>query len=666
MRNSRMLKLISILLTCSIIVMSSGVMVFADEVDLFGSDRSSEDVLVFPSDDKDPDADILTADDDVVAPDLLDESDDELEIIANDTVEVVDEDDDSSYEIPVTTNVESPEIVIPAGTTYYDYYEMLESGAMASTASTVSGYYLISGVDLVRFNKLKSQISDVANGKRTSTIFDVSLSDLGIAEQYYSAKDLGVKSILDTEGELTEEAMNKLDEIACGNFNLLFCTLISDCPYEMFWFEKVRGAYASGYSYGLRMNYKTGEMEICLMGTVSYFFYVTSDYSSTGKALTFEVSPAQINRAIQASNNAKSIVSKYASLSDYDKLAAYSTEICNLVEYNHDALDKMSDPYYYGDPFQLVYVFDNNPSTNVVCEGYSKAFKYLCDLSSFSSDITCILGEGDVDYGPAGSGGHMWNIVRSGGKNYLVDVTNCDGDVYDDDLFMRNADKVVNSLTYQFNYHNYVFTYEFDDVVTTTFSSNAYSITTDPYAKPSTTTTATPTAKPTTTATPTAKPTTTATPTAKPTTTATPTAKPTTTATPTAKPTTTATPTAKPTTKPTAKPTAKPTGKPSDNGSDLVKPGKDNNNNNKPNRNDNDILKPTNNNNNNKPNRNDNDILKPTNNNNNNNNNKNRDDNDILKPTNNNNNNNPYKPRNNDDDSPFKRKKLVFSWDFFT
>ena len=635
MRNSRMLKLISILLTCSIIVMSSGVMVLADEVDLFGSDRSSEDVLFPTSDDKDPDADILTADDDVVAPDFLDESDDELEIIANDTVEVVDEDDDSSYEIPVTTNVESPEIVIPAGTTYYDYYEMLESGAMASTASTGSGYYLISGVDLVRFNKLKSQISDVANGKRTSTIFEISLSDLGIAEQYYSAKDLGVKSLLDTEGELTEEAMNILDEIACGNFTLLFCTLISDCPYEMFWFEKVRGAYASGYSYGLRMNYKTGEMEICLMGTVSYFFYVTSDYSSTGKAQTFEVSPSQINRAIQASNNAKSIVSKYASLSDYDKLAAYSTEICNLVEYNHDALDKMSDPYFYGDPFQLVYVFDNNPSTNVVCEGYSKAFKYLCDLSTFSSDITCIIGEGDVDYGPAGSGGHMWNIVRSGGKNYLVDVTNCDGDVYDDDLFMRNADKVVNALTYQYNYHNYVFTYVYDEVVTTTFSSNAYNITTDPYVKPTTTTTATPTAKPTTTATPTAKP--------------------------TNKPTTTATP--------TAKPTAKPTGKPSDNGSDLVKPGKDNNNTNpyKPNRGDDDILKPTNNNNNNnnKPNRNDNDVLKPTNNNNNNNNNKNRDDNDVLKPTNNNNNNSPYKPRNNDEDSPIKRKKLVFSWDFF-
>ena len=49
MRNSRVLKLISILLTCSIIIMSSGVMVLADEVDLFGSDRSSEDVGPLPA-----------------------------------------------------------------------------------------------------------------------------------------------------------------------------------------------------------------------------------------------------------------------------------------------------------------------------------------------------------------------------------------------------------------------------------------------------------------------------------------------------------------------------------------------------------------------------------------------------------------------------------------
>ena len=33
----------------------------------------------------------------------------------------------------------------------------------------------------------------------------------------------------------------------------------------------------------------------------------------------------------------------------------------------------------YGDPWQLIYVFDDDPDTNVVCEGYAKAFKYEAD-----------------------------------------------------------------------------------------------------------------------------------------------------------------------------------------------------------------------------------------------------------------------------------------------
>ena len=52
----------------------------------------------------------------------------------------------------------------------------------------------------------------------------------------------------------------------------------------------------------------------------------------------------------------------------------------------------------------------------MVCEGYSKAFQYLCDLSSFSSskiNAYCVSGDN-----------HMWNLVTmDDGRNYLVDVT---------------------------------------------------------------------------------------------------------------------------------------------------------------------------------------------------------------------------------------------------
>ena len=113
------------------------------------------------------------------------------------------------------------------------------------------------------------------------------------------------------------------------------------------------------------------------------------------------------------------IVDEYSSASDYDKLCGYKEEICGLVSYNDPAAQ---GGFSYGNPWQMIWVFDGDPDTTVVCEGYSKAFKYLCDQSDFSGDISCITATGTMD-----GGDHMWNIVNmEDGCNYLVDVTNCD------------------------------------------------------------------------------------------------------------------------------------------------------------------------------------------------------------------------------------------------
>lgn len=78
-------------------------------------------------------------------------------------------------------------------------------------------------------------------------------------------------------------------------------------------------------------------------------------------------------------------------------------------------------------PWQLVYVFDADSSTNTVCEGYAKAFQYLCDLTAFEDeDIYSYIVTGTVSE-LTGQGLYMWNIVHMGANgNYLVDVTNCD------------------------------------------------------------------------------------------------------------------------------------------------------------------------------------------------------------------------------------------------
>lgn len=72
---------------------------------------------------------------------------------------------------------------------------------------------------------------------------------------------------------------------------------------------------------------------------------------------------------------------------------------------------------------------------DVVCEGYAKAFKILCD--KFGIPCACITGDAD--------GPHMWNYVQmDDGKWYLVDVTWDDqkNKIYDT-YFLAYKNKVV-------------------------------------------------------------------------------------------------------------------------------------------------------------------------------------------------------------------------------
>lgn len=150
---------------------------------------------------------------------------------------------------------------------------------------------------------------------------------------------------------------------------------------------------------------------------------------------------------------------------------AYRQKICELVSYNSTAANNTPTPY--GDPWQLIYVFDGDDSTNVVCEGYSKAFKYLCDLSAFTNDITCSLVTGTMA-GGTGAGNHMWNIVAIGSSNYLVDITNCDTGTVGapDKLFLCGAAETEAGKIYTAHVGSGV-TYEYgDETISNFFQQN--------------------------------------------------------------------------------------------------------------------------------------------------------------------------------------------------
>ena len=165
---------------------------------------------------------------------------------------------------------------------------------------------------------------------------------------------------------------------------------------------------------------------------MEFIFSVIDSYKSTESYTVtwgenvytyYKVNSTKFNSVQNAVVKAQNIVQANAGLSDYEKLMAYKNAICDLTEYDYNAAS--AKPVQYGDPWQIISVFDGNPDTKVVCEGYSKAFQYLCDKSTFQDiNTVCYTVMGYLSGGGLSNPeGHMWNIVSLGGKNYLVDVT---------------------------------------------------------------------------------------------------------------------------------------------------------------------------------------------------------------------------------------------------
>lgn len=261
------------------------------------------------------------------------------------------------------------------------------------------------------YNALKTCIEEVARGERETTQFSLRTA-------------------------LSEETLSQL------NINTMVFYLLNDCPFDLYWHDKtqtiengkaVDGVYCKSYP----------------DGRVEFSFKVAPSYRKSPDNL-YQINTASIDRVNHARAKAQAIVDANKSASDYNKLLAYRNAVCDLVTYDGAAIANG----VYGDAYQAVYVFDEDPNTNVVCEGYAKAFKYLCDLSEFQNDVTCYSVAGVSDSGQ-GAGEHMWNIVRIGGESgesYLVDTTNCDAGTIgaDYELFMVDNPEGSVDISYKF------------------------------------------------------------------------------------------------------------------------------------------------------------------------------------------------------------------------
>lgn len=297
------------------------------------------------------------------------------------------------------------------------------------------------------YRRLVPEIKKIAAGESASAT--IVITDMPIT---YTQEVLGHITIIEG-GALSKAASEKIDELfgADVNHDALLSKLLANMPYELYWFDKTNGM---AISYGIEADENTVTIPYIVVG-----FCVADAYRDTTKYVVNEkgeqildednnpvpdytaVDTAKTGAARTAAAKAAEVVAANQDKGTYSKLVAYREYITNAVDYNSEAASTANYPY--GDPWQLIYVFDGDPKTNVVCEGYSKAFKYLCDLTWTGSDpeVKCYLAVGKMD-----SEDHMWNIVSIGGVNYLTDITNCDSDTigYPDQLFLCGANGGVN------------------------------------------------------------------------------------------------------------------------------------------------------------------------------------------------------------------------------
>lgn len=130
---------------------------------------------------------------------------------------------------------------------------------------------------------------------------------------------------------------------------------------------------------------------------------IAFDHSDNGKTIKYTVTAAERDKMREELN---SVVNKIVADSEkvesqFDKEKMFNDYICANTEYGGE---KTLENTSYGCLVQ----------GKALCEGYSRAFKLLCNKAGIECDL--IVGKADGE-------GHMWNSVNIDGKHSFVDVT---------------------------------------------------------------------------------------------------------------------------------------------------------------------------------------------------------------------------------------------------
>jgi len=324
----------------------------------------------------------------------------------------------------------------------------------------------LNGTDFKYYNYYCSIIKSVTAGKLTTAAKKVKVGSFA-GKRTFTAKELGVSRIgyiKNGEWHVTDKAMKKISELVYPqDLTKVWFTVMTDMTSSGYWVDWYGGHTI--YKAKTPFNYTTNRITFKTTGWIQFRIPVIAEFR--GSSL-YKTDSKLISGANKARKNAKELVKAVAEdikvqypdakgiQVDYLKLLYYGASIAELSQYDHDAA-ALDNPYWKG-PWSLISVFDFDESTKVVCAGYARAYKYLCDLSKFNSNwIDCQIATGSAG---AKDSNHMWNIVRmNDGLNYVVDPTwmdTDDDDIFKDNWFLRgDPDGTANSFTIEGNHRVY-------------------------------------------------------------------------------------------------------------------------------------------------------------------------------------------------------------------
>ena len=105
------------------------------------------------------------------------------------------------------------------------------------------------GVNGILYEFLKEKAKSVAKGNEDSTIFAISVVDLKLDELRWTAEDLKLATLV-YNGKVTQEAANAAIASIGFYLNSIIRTLLLECPYEMYWYNKTTSVGWGGLSVG--------------------------------------------------------------------------------------------------------------------------------------------------------------------------------------------------------------------------------------------------------------------------------------------------------------------------------------------------------------------------------------------------------------------------------